>query len=255
MRAMGAGRAFVIFVFVMQGALVGLLGGMSGAALGYLALLPFPPREAFEPGTLPIDITQGSYGLAITLTVIGAILASILPRALGGTGRSGHGDRAMTALLDVTDLHKTFGSGEAETRVLRGLSLTLAKGEMAALLGPSGSGKSTLLTILGTLMKPTSGRYTMLGRDLASADERALTEFRNRHIGFVFQFHNLLPRLHRAGERDLPHCRPRGARERGGPCAGGREASGADGSGGADRLPHGQAVGRPEAARGGGAPP
>jgi len=79
MRAMGAGRAFVIFVFVMQGALVGLLGGMSGAALGYLALLPFPPREAFEPGTLPIDITQGSYGLAITLTVIGAILASILP--------------------------------------------------------------------------------------------------------------------------------------------------------------------------------
>jgi len=79
MRAMGAGRAFVIFVFVMQGALVGLLGGMSGAALGYLALLPFPPREAFEPGTLPIDITQSSYGLAITLTVIGAILASILP--------------------------------------------------------------------------------------------------------------------------------------------------------------------------------
>jgi lipoprotein-releasing system permease protein len=79
MRAMGAGRGFVIFVFVTQGALVGLLGGISGAALGYLALLPFPPREAFEPGTLPMDITQGSYGLAVTLTVIGAILASILP--------------------------------------------------------------------------------------------------------------------------------------------------------------------------------
>jgi lipoprotein-releasing system permease protein len=79
MRAMGAGRGFVIFVFVAQGALIGLLGGVTGAALGYLALLPFPPREAFEPGTLPMDITQGSYGLAITLTVIGAILASILP--------------------------------------------------------------------------------------------------------------------------------------------------------------------------------
>jgi lipoprotein-releasing system ATP-binding protein len=77
--------------------------------------------------------------------------------------------------------------------VLRGLSLTLATGEMAALLGPSGSGKSTLLTILGTLMKPTSGRYAMLGRDLVAADDHALTEFRNRHIGFVFQFHNLLP--------------------------------------------------------------
>ena len=64
---------------------------------------------------------------------------------------------------------------------------------MAALLGPSGSGKSTLLTILGTLMQPTSGSHTMLGIDLTTADDRALTDFRNRYIGFVFQFHNLLP--------------------------------------------------------------
>lgn len=99
----------------------------------------------------------------------------------------------MSALLQVTDLVKTFGSGEAETRVLRGLSLTLEAGEMAALLGPSGSGKSTLLTILGTLMKPTSGQFSMLEQDLVAANDKALTEFRNRHIGFVFQFHNLLP--------------------------------------------------------------
>ncbi len=79
MRAMGAGRGFVVFVFVTQGALIGLMGGVTGAALGYLALLPFPARDAFRPGTLPLDITQGSYGLAITLTLIGAILASILP--------------------------------------------------------------------------------------------------------------------------------------------------------------------------------
>jgi len=99
----------------------------------------------------------------------------------------------MTTLLDVHDLVKTFGEGEAATHVLRGLSLTLQSGELAALLGPSGSGKSTLLTILGTLMKPTSGHYRMLGTDLVAADDAALTEFRNRHIGFVFQFHNLLP--------------------------------------------------------------
>ena len=79
MRAMGAGRGFVVFVFVTQGAMVGLLGGVTGAALGYLALLPFPRRDAFVSGTLPMDITEGSYGLAIILTVIGAILASILP--------------------------------------------------------------------------------------------------------------------------------------------------------------------------------
>ena len=79
MRAMGAPRGFVVFVFVAQGGLVGLLGGVTGTTLGYLALLPFPPREAFRPGILPLDITQGAYGLAIALTVIGAVLASILP--------------------------------------------------------------------------------------------------------------------------------------------------------------------------------
>jgi lipoprotein-releasing system ATP-binding protein len=99
----------------------------------------------------------------------------------------------MSALLEVRDLIKTYGSGEAATRVLRGLSLRLETGEMAALLGQSGAGKSTLLTILGTLMKPTSGSYDMLGHDMIAADDAALTTFRNLHIGFVFQFHNLLP--------------------------------------------------------------
>jgi len=99
----------------------------------------------------------------------------------------------MSALLAVHDLVKTYGEGEAETRVLKGLDLSLETGELAALLGPSGSGKSTLLTILGTLMQPTSGQHTMLGEDLTRAGDRALTEFRNRHIGFVFQFHHLLP--------------------------------------------------------------
>ncbi len=93
----------------------------------------------------------------------------------------------------VDNLTKTYGTGEAETRVLRGLSLRMDRGEFAALLGPSGSGKSTLLTILGTLMQPTSGGHVMLGVDLTTAGDRALTDFRNRHIGFVFQFHNLLP--------------------------------------------------------------
>ena len=99
----------------------------------------------------------------------------------------------MTALVEVRDLVKTFGAGEAETKVLRGLSLQMKTGELAALLGPSGSGKSTLLTILGALMQPTSGSHAMLGVELTTASDDALTEFRNLHIGFVFQFHNLLP--------------------------------------------------------------
>lgn len=99
----------------------------------------------------------------------------------------------MTALLEVGNLVKTYGEGETATHVLKGLDMVLETGEFAALLGPSGSGKSTLLTILGTLMKPTSGEHRMLEQDLTAADDRELTEFRNRHIGFVFQFHHLLP--------------------------------------------------------------
>src|SRR5690606_32910537 len=79
MRAMGASRGFVVIVFVLQGALIGIIGGLVGAGLGYLSLLPFPLPELAPPGGLPIDVRQGSYGLAIALTAIGAILAAILP--------------------------------------------------------------------------------------------------------------------------------------------------------------------------------
>lgn len=79
MRAMGASRGFIIFVFVTQGTLIGLIGGLVGAGLGYLSLSPFPVPELAPPGGLPVDVRQGSYGLAIALTTIGAILASILP--------------------------------------------------------------------------------------------------------------------------------------------------------------------------------
>lgn len=100
---------------------------------------------------------------------------------------------ADTPLLELRDLTKTYGTGENATRVLKGLNLTLPTGGMIALLGASGSGKSTLLNILGTLLRPTSGTFTMLGRDLFNASDATLTDFRNRHIGFVFQFHHLLP--------------------------------------------------------------
>ncbi len=79
MRAMGASRRFVVFVFVTQGALVGVLGGLSGAGLGYLVLSAFPPRDSAHPSVMPIDITEGAFGLAILLTIAIAILAAILP--------------------------------------------------------------------------------------------------------------------------------------------------------------------------------
>ena len=98
-------------------------------------------------------------------------------------------------LLCVRGLTKTYGEGDAAATVLRGVDLDLECGEMAALLGPSGSGKSTLLTILGTLLRPTGGLHRMLGEDLTGASDHERTRFRNIHIGFVFQFHHLLPDL------------------------------------------------------------
>lgn len=102
--------------------------------------------------------------------------------------------QASTKPLVVAEaLIKRFVEGDIDVTVLRGLNLTIEAGEFVALLGPSGSGKSTLLSILGTLMRPTSGGLAMLGRSLIGAADAELTEFRNRHIGFVFQAHNLLP--------------------------------------------------------------
>jgi lipoprotein-releasing system ATP-binding protein len=99
------------------------------------------------------------------------------------------------AIFSVSGLTKSFAEGEAEVLVLKGIDLSMTAGEMTALLGPSGSGKSTLLTILGTLMRASGGTHEMLGVDLMQASEAQRTEFRSKHLGFVFQFHHLLSDL------------------------------------------------------------
>lgn len=95
----------------------------------------------------------------------------------------------MFNLLSATSIYKRYGTLE----ILRGLSIDVQKGEVAAIAGPSGCGKSTLLHILGTLDQPDQGRVTMNGSDLQTLSPKELSAFRNRHIGFVFQFHHLLP--------------------------------------------------------------
>jgi putative ABC transport system ATP-binding protein len=92
-------------------------------------------------------------------------------------------------------LCKSYGSGEATVHALRDLDLDIRQGEFVVLLGPSGSGKSTLLNILGGLDAPTSGRAAWRDHELTGADEAALTAYRRDHVGFVFQFYNLLPSL------------------------------------------------------------
>jgi putative ABC transport system ATP-binding protein len=93
------------------------------------------------------------------------------------------------------EITKVYHMGEVDVQALRGVSLDLFESEFLVLLGPSGSGKSTLLNILGGLDVPSSGTVIYRGQDLTSAGERALTMYRRRHVGFVFQFYNLIPSL------------------------------------------------------------
>jgi lipoprotein-releasing system ATP-binding protein len=104
-------------------------------------------------------------------------------------------EQSASPQLVADEIAKSFPTRGEPLVVLRGASLALSAGENAAIVGPSGSGKSTLLHILGTLDTPTSGRMTLLGVDPFTLDEPRLAAFRNRHIGFVFQEHYLLPQL------------------------------------------------------------
>ena len=101
----------------------------------------------------------------------------------------------MAAVFTLRDVTKVYRMGEVDVHALRGISLELDSGEFIVLVGPSGSGKSTLLNIIGGLDTPTSGHVLYLDRDLAAADEAALTEYRRHYVGFVFQFYNLIPSL------------------------------------------------------------
>jgi putative ABC transport system ATP-binding protein len=99
------------------------------------------------------------------------------------------------ALFHARGLTKTYHMGEVEVHALQGVDIDLFEGEFVVILGPSGSGKSTLLNILGGLDAPTGGSVRFRDHDLVQADEAALTRYRREHVGFVFQFYNLIPSL------------------------------------------------------------
>ena len=98
-------------------------------------------------------------------------------------------------LLEVKSLSKTYGSGETAVHALKNVSFSVPKGEFVAIVGESGSGKTTLLNMLGALDTPTSGKVLIDGKDTFAMKEKALTVFRRRNIGFIFQSFNLIPEL------------------------------------------------------------
>src|ERR1700738_743862 len=99
------------------------------------------------------------------------------------------------AVVTATDVTRRFGEGATAVEALRGVSLEVSSGQLVAVMGPSGSGKSTLMHILAGLDQPTSGSVTIAGTDINPLDDPKLPRLRREHIGFVFQFFNLLPML------------------------------------------------------------
>jgi len=107
-------------------------------------------------------------------------------------------------MIKAVELTKTYRMGKIEVSALRGVSVEIASGEFVTIVGPSGSGKSTLMNILGCLDRPTTGSYTLDGREMAGLGDKELAAVRNRSIGFVFQTFNLLPRQSAVKNVELP---------------------------------------------------
>jgi putative ABC transport system ATP-binding protein len=115
-----------------------------------------------------------------------------------------HSIEVPTSVVTASDVVRSYGEGECAVHALRGVSLEIARGRLTAVMGPSGSGKSTLMHILAGLDRPTSGEVTVAGVDISGLDDTALTRLRRDHIGFIFQFFNLLPMLTAAENIALP---------------------------------------------------
>jgi putative ABC transport system ATP-binding protein len=123
---------------------------------------------------------------------------SVFKRSNGGAGSSnGH-------IIEMDDIGKVYDTGKIQVEALKGIDLSVKRGEFVAVVGPSGSGKSTLMNLMGCLDTPSSGNYLLAGEEVAGLDRERLADIRNRRVGFVFQSFNLLPQLTALENVEMP---------------------------------------------------
>ena len=159
---------------------MGLCRFWLSATFGFLlGLEPLAFRRSFD-WALPV-LWKG--GLWLSAALLGGLLPALWGAVLG------LGDEFFEKMIEVKNIIKRYGNLE----VLKGVSVTIGDGEIVSIVGPSGAGKTTLLQIIGTLDKPDSGSVLFDGTDVLALKDKELARFRNRNIGFVFQFHQLLP--------------------------------------------------------------
>jgi putative ABC transport system ATP-binding protein len=142
---------------------------------------------------------QGSAGrLAV------AEVAAVAVATNATTGTREPVSESKRAVIHLEKIHKTYHMGDIEVHALRGVSLDIHRGEFVAIMGPSGSGKSTMMNIIGCLDRPSKGQYFLDSEDVSTVDKAGLADIRNKHIGFVFQSFNLVPRTSALENVELP---------------------------------------------------
>ena len=208
LRTLGASPRSIMKVFIVQGTLIGVLGTTLGviggvllaynieaviAAIEHVFSVQFLSREVYYISEIPSDLQLADVVTVAVVSFVLTLLATLYPSYRASKVNPAEALGMNESIISCRDLRKSYYQGKLEVPVLLGIDLDVPSGDTLAVVGASGSGKSTLLHLLGGLDAPTGGDIRIMGQDIAAIDEEERCKLRNRSLGFIYQFHHLLP--------------------------------------------------------------